>query len=290
MIGRAMQPKFFIHLSALGLALALAISALAEDGQAKAPNGKKPPVPPVVGEITTGLEPKAVEILKATSAQLAAAKTMSFTAVISYENPSTFGPPLVYTTKNEVTLARPDKLRVVTPADGPRSEFFYDGKKMMAVAPAEKLIASADAPPTIEAALKAAYQNAAIYYPFSDLIVADPWGDLAEVVKHAFYIGQSQVVGGVTTDMVAFVTDDVFVQTWIGVEDKLPRMVRALYKNDPSRLRHQMELSDWKLDPSLPADTFTVSTEGMKAIEFARPDPELPKAAEPPPPPKSGKK
>jgi hypothetical protein len=161
---------------------------------------------------------------------------------------------------------------------------------MMAVAPAEKLIASADAPPTIEAALKAAYQNAAIYYPFSDLIVADPWGDLAEVVEHAFYIGQSQVVGGVTTDMVAFVTDDVFVQTWIGVEDKLPRMVRALYKNDPSRLRHQMELSDWKLDPSLPADTFTVSTEGMKAIEFARPDPELPKAAEPPPPPKSGKK
>jgi hypothetical protein len=290
MIVSIMKRNRFMYPAALGLVLALAISASVADEPPKASKGKKPQAAPVVGEITTGLEPRAVEILKATSAKLAAAKTVSFTAVVSYENPSTFGPPLLYTTRNEVTLQRPDKLRIVTPGDGPRSEFYYDGKKMMAVAPAEKLVASADAPPTIDATLRAAFQNAAIYYPFSDLIVSDPWADLAEVVQHAFYIGQSQVVGGVTTDMVAVVTDDVFVQVWIGADDKLPRMIRALYKHDPARLRHQTELSDWKLDSSLPAETFTLSTAGMQAIEFARPDPQLPKAAEPPPPPKSAKK
>ena len=31
-------------------------------------------------------------------------------------------------------------------ADGPASEFYYDGKKMMAYAPAENLVAIADAP------------------------------------------------------------------------------------------------------------------------------------------------
>ena len=39
---------------------------------------------------------------------------------------------------------------------------------MMALEPAENLVAVADAPPTIDAALKAAYDSAAIYFPFTD--------------------------------------------------------------------------------------------------------------------------
>ena len=65
----------------------------------------------------------------------------------------------------------------------------------------------------------------------------------------AFYIGQSKVIGGITTDMVAFVNDNVLVQIWIGADDKLPRMLRAIYRDDPQHLRHQMELSNWKLEP-----------------------------------------
>ena len=41
----------------------------------------------------------------------------------------------------------------------------------------------------------------------------------------AFYIGQSEVIGGVKTDMVAWANKDVFLQIWIGVDDKLPRGV-----------------------------------------------------------------
>ena len=78
---------------------------------------------------------------------------------------------------------------------------------MMAFAPAENLVAIADAPPTIDAALKAAYDTAAIYFPFTDAIVADPYDDVAEGLKLAFFIGQSKVVGGTTTDMVAFASD-----------------------------------------------------------------------------------
>ena len=61
------------------------------------------------------LEPKAIEVLKASSARLAAARSMSFTAIVSYESPSRPGPPLVYTTRSDVTLQRPDKLRVISP-------------------------------------------------------------------------------------------------------------------------------------------------------------------------------
>ena len=72
------------------------------------------------------LEPKAIEILKAASARLAAAHSMSFTADVSYESPTRQGPPLVYVTQSNVTMVRPNKLRVITPGDGPASEFYYE--------------------------------------------------------------------------------------------------------------------------------------------------------------------
>ena len=92
--------------------------------------------------------------------------------------------------------------------------------------------------------LEARYDSAAIYFPFTDLIVADPYKDIADGLKVAFYIGQSIVVDGTTTDMVAYVTGDVFVQAWIGAEDKLPRRVYAVYLNDRARLRHVLALSN----------------------------------------------
>ncbi len=230
-----------------------------------------------------GLEPKAIDILKAAGARLAAAHSMSFTAVVSYEGPSLLGPPLVYSTKSDVTMQRPDKLRVITLGDGPASEFYYDGKRMMAFAPAENLVAVADAPPTIDGALKAAYDEALIYFPFDDVIVADPYKDLAEGLKHAFYIGQSEVVGGTTTDMVAYVTGNVFVQAWIGAQDHLPRRLYAIFLNDPARLRHVLELSNWELDAAVPADAFgSVKAANAKHMPFARPD--TPPAGMAPPP------
>jgi hypothetical protein len=244
---------------------------------AKAPS--PPPLPPP--DFT--LEPKAIDILKAACSKLAAAKSMTFTAVVSYESPSRLGTPLVYTTKSEVALQRPDKLRVITSGDGPASEFYYDGKAMMAFEPAANLVAVADAPPTIDATLQAAYDSAAIYFPFTDVIVADPYKDIGDGLKLAFYIGQSQIVGGVTTDMIAYADDDVFVQMWVGTEDKLPRRVRAVFRKDPARMRHQLELSNWQLDTTVAAEAFTSAKAGSATrIKFARPDPQLPPGLKPP--------
>jgi hypothetical protein len=220
------------------------------------------------------LEPKAIEILKASSDRLAAAKTLSFTAIAYYEHPSRLGPPLVYTTKSDVLLQRPAGLRVITPGDGPPSEFYYDGRTMVAFAPSENLVAVAEAPPTIDAALEAAFRAGGIYFPFTDLIVADPYGEVARDLERAFYIGQSQVVGGTVTDMVAYASGHVFVQTWIGAEDRLPRLVRAVYRDDPSRLRHTIELSNWQLEVEVPVAAFISEQAGAAAsISFARPDP-----------------
>jgi hypothetical protein len=158
---------------------------------------------------------------------------------------------------------------------------------MTVYVPADKLIAVTDAPPTIDAALEAAYKKAAIYLPFTDFIVANPYRDLAPGIKHAYYIGQSQVVGDTTTDMVAYADDGVFAELWIGADDKLPRLIRAVFLDDPEGLRHEMAFGDWKLDEPVAASMFAVANSAdAKHIPFARPETELPPNA---PKPAKGK-
>ncbi|MDM0029360.1 DUF2092 domain-containing protein [Variovorax saccharolyticus] len=220
------------------------------------------------------LEAKAIDLLRAMSASLTGAKSLAFTAVATYESPSSVGPPLAYATSSEVLLQRPDRLRVVTLGDGPPAEYYYDGKTLTAFAPAENLVAVTPAPPTIDAMLKQAFDNAAIYFPFADIVGSDPFKTLGEGLTKAFYIGQSKVVGGITTEMVAIASDQMFMQIWIGADDKLPRKMRAVFRGDPLRLRHQVELSNWKLDPVIAAEAFAaMNAANAKKIAFAAPKP-----------------
>ena len=272
--------------SLVALSLLLAGGNLAAQAQPAKPTAKpaaKPAsksAPPVLAAV---LEPKAIDLLKAASSRLAAAKSMKFTAVVYYEAPSRFGPPLVYTTKSDVTMQRPDKLKIVTPGDGPASEFYFDGKVMMAFAPKENLVAVGDAPPTIDDMLQYAFHSAELHFPFSDLLISDPYTGLAHRMELAFYIGQSKMVGGTTTDMIAFASNDVFVQMWLGADDKLPRRMRAVYRRDPLKLRHDLDLSNWQLDPGVKPEEFaSEKAKGATRIKFAHPTAKVVPGAKPP--------
>jgi len=81
-------------------------------------------------------------------------------------------------------------------------------------------------------------------------------------------------VGGTTTKMIAIANNKIFAQLWIGVEDKLPRMIRAVYRDDPARLRHQVAFDNWQLDIPIAPNTFTFTNSNQaKPIPFARPEP-----------------
>jgi hypothetical protein len=283
-----MRPLLTLHGAALlagMLALAPCTAAYAQSTSAAAPGtaspspADKPPSQVDLG-LKFGLEPKALEILKAASAKLAAAKTLRFTALATYESPARTGQPLAYTSLYEVVLQRPNKLRVISPGDGPPSEYYYDGKTVMAYEPAANLVAVAQAPGTIDEMLKAAFDIAAIYFPFTDLIVSDPYKDLSEGLKVAFYVGQSHVVAGTTTDIVVVANDTVQAQLWIGAADHLPRMVRATYFDEPGNYRHVVEFGNWKLNPSVPEGTFTSArAAAAPRMPFAAPPDRMPQPA-----------
>ena len=98
----------------------------------------------------------------------------------------------------------------------------------------------------------------------------------------AYVVGPSAVVGGVPTDMVVWANNDVFLQLWIGTDDHLPRRIRAQFRADPRGLRHDLELSQWQLDGTLPAETFsTAKAKAGQPMAFAAPGRKLPLGAKP---------
>lgn len=262
--------------AAMALLGSLCSQTLAQSQPAKADPGQQQ------AARSPALEPKALEILKEASAALSKASTLSFTAISTYERAARNGQPLSYSSIHEVTMQRPDKLRVITPGDGTPDEFYYDGRTMMAFVPSSNLVAVSDAPPTIDKLIDAAWDKAAIYFPFSDVIDSDPYAELSKTMKSAFYVGRSIAVGGVTTDMVALAGDDVAAEIWIGVDDHLPRLVRVVYAHEPAHARYQTEYSHWALNIPVQPGTFT-SRQAAAAthMAFAPPQGAVPPEARP---------
>ena len=258
---------------ALGLSMVATLAAAQVPTPSTRPATKKPAAKTAPAPVPTPvLEPKAIEILKAACNKLAEARSMSFTALGAYEVPSLWGPPLIYGRIYEVQLQRPSQLAVVTVADGPRTEFYDDGKVIMSFHPAENLVAVTEAPPTIDAALKKIYDVAGTYFPFTDIIVSNPWKDIESGLTGAFYVGTSNLLDGTTTDVVAYESYGVFIQMWIGAEDKLPRMARAIYFDDPLQLRQSVQFTKWQLNPPVTDDVFTTAkASGADRIAFNHP-------------------
>lgn len=235
-------------------------------------SGEQPPAATAPKASIGAIDPKALDILKGMSDTLAKAKSMSFNIRRAFDEPASNGQPLFYMISSNVTLQRPDKLKIVTLGDGPASEFYYDGAEMAVFLPASNLIAVESAPPKLDDMLEAAYSKAGIYFPFVDFIVADPYAAITEGLTSAFVMGQSTVVGGTTTDIVAIANANFQAQIWIGAKDKLPRLVWLTPAKSKDKPRSMLEFSNWRIDAATSAKTFR-STAAAKAgrIKFSKP-------------------
>lgn len=219
-------------------------------------HAQQPSAAPPTKSAAAMIDPKALDLLKGMSDTLAKASSMSFTVRRAFDEPAANGQPLFYMISSKVTLQRPDKLKVLTPGDGPPSEFFYDGKEMAIFLPESNLAAVEIAPPKLDDMLETAYTKAGVYFPFVDFIVADPYAAITEGLTSAFVMGQSKVVDGITTDIVAIANANFQAQIWIGATDKLPRLVWLNPAQTKDKPRSMIEFSNWKLGAPLKHESF----------------------------------
>lgn len=91
------------------------------------------------------------------------------------------------------------------------------------------------------------------------------------------------MIAGITTDIVAYIANGVFVQAWIGTDDKLPRILPAIYLDDKLQQPHILVLSNWNLNPDVSPDVFgSAAANSATRIKFAHPSAPVPAAAKAP--------
>lgn len=221
-----------------------ASGAAADAGKAPAGAAEASPAPTV--------DPEAAAALKRTSEYLQTLKTFNLRVDSSTDQVLDSGQKIQMGSVADISVIKPDRLRVDLVADDRQRQFYYDGKTLTLYGKLENYYASVKAPGTIREMLDFAETKYGLEWPLADLLAPE---SLAQNVKSGIYLGKSRV-GGTLCDHYAFRQDDVDWQIWIqDGKTPLPRKIVITTKGAEGAPQHASVLS-WNLAPKLPESAF----------------------------------
>jgi hypothetical protein len=191
-------------------------------------------------------EADAKRLLKAMSDYVAAQKSLSFAFDATLEVVTKDEQKLALASSGNVTLNRPDKIRVTRAGGFADVESSFDGKTLTLLGKNLNLYTQLDVPGTIDNLvdeLKDTYNRP---LPAADLLLSDSYDALMLDVIDVKDLG-SGVIGGVECDYLAFRTNDVDWQIWIA-QGKRPYPCRyaitsKLISGGP---QYTVQVRDWK--------------------------------------------
>jgi hypothetical protein len=261
-----MKEKLKTAARGAGLSLLVATGLLGGAAWAQAP---EPSAPVAAAPMKEFKDERALTLLKAMSDKLAGARTLSFQyrGLLPASGPT--GQYINLMAAAHVVMERPHRLRVQARGDLFPSDLYFDGKTVTAVAANQRFYAQREAAGgLVEAFMQGAEPGGDTVAPFLDLLLSDPYAALTRDLSSALWVGQS-VVGGVKADHLAFRAKDVDWEIWIGAQDRLPRLMVVSYRTGERHPTFTVDLSEWKVNASVPASTFTPAIpKGAKRIEF----------------------
>lgn len=217
----------------------------------------------------SAIDPDATAALDKMGAYLRTLKAFQVRADVTTDKVTEDGQAIQFSSKVDVVIARPNRMRVeVTDDDGHRF-FFFDGKDFTIYGQVAGFYATVPAPSTLAKLSENLSDKYGIELPLTDLFY---WGtDQAVVqrIKEADDIGPS-TVDGITCEQYAFRQEGVDWQIWIQLgEFPLPRKLVIRTLTDDAKPQHSEVLS-WNLAPSFSDDAFTfVPPPGVGRITIA---------------------
>jgi hypothetical protein len=218
-----------------------------------------------------GIEPKADEILKQMSEYLGGVEQFTYHADAIIDETLEGERKLLYTAAIDVSVRRPDRLRVDMEGDLKDIRFWYDGKSATLLGQGVNLYATVETPPQIDAALEHIGVRYGATLPVVDFALSDPYAALTANVQSGEYVGLHNVYG-VKCHHLAFTQEDIDWQIWVEDGRKLvPKMFVIMYKRVEGSPQYIAVLSEWDLSPLLPDSLFTfVAPEEAIEVEFLR--------------------
>jgi hypothetical protein len=213
-------------------------------------------------------DPSAMAHLKRMCDRLQAARTFTVRGQVSLELPVPDGTLATFFNDYEVAVRRPDGLSAHRFGDLPDFRFAYDGKSMTVLVPGEGKWGSMSAPATLDAMLVAAGEHGGLSMPFDELLVADPYAAITSGVTEVLSAGPA-TLRGKKVEHVVLSSPALRLEYWIDPGTALPARALVVYVDHPLRPHFMVEFAEWKLDPVLPASTFTLSRpQGAAEVSF----------------------
>jgi hypothetical protein len=216
----------------------------------------------------TDIDPLAMQVLRATTDTLKNASAFSFRAVVSRERLGSNDEVLTFVHQSEVTVSRPDKLRMQASGGQHKIDVFFNKGDAVVYAPDNKLYARVGASQTLDDVVDK-LEDRSIQIPMSPLLRSDPYKVLSDGVLRAAVIGRVEIAGK-TYHHVIFTEKEAEWQLWVegGAKPTL-RRAQVVYKTLPREPRVTIDFYDWNLSAKPPASEFVFhKPDDAKAIEF----------------------
>jgi hypothetical protein len=218
----------------------------------------------------TDIDPLALEVLKAVTDPIRDAKSYSFRTRGMREHLSDNGLIVTYFNTSEITVERPDKLRVDFKARGQDVQLFYNGGEAVLYTLGPKLYASIPAAKTLDGVLDA-LEKRDVSLPVTNLLESDPYKSLTQDLTRAYVIGKMQMFD-LTVHHLVFTEKDAEWQLWV-TDGQNPRIQRlqVINKAMPHEPRITVEFSGWNLNAPTRPEMFTFrKPEGAMEIDFLK--------------------
>jgi hypothetical protein len=215
------------------------------------------------------IDPDAMAALDKMGAYLRTLKSFQVRADVATDRVLDDGQTIQFSSKVDLVIARPNRMRVEVNDDDGHRFFFFDGKDFTIYGQVVGFYATVPAPPTLAKLSEDLNDKYGIELPLIDLFY---WGTdeaIVKKIKAADDIGPS-TVDGITCEQYAFRQEGVDWQIWIQLgEFPLPRKLVIRTLTDDAKPQHSENLT-WNLAPSFSEDAFTfVPPPGVGRITIA---------------------
>jgi hypothetical protein len=200
---------------------------------------------------------------------LGSAEEFRVQADVSYDTLSAQGQRIQYGGRADISVRRPDRLRVEYSGDERDNRVIYDGAAISFVHLGNNVYARAESDAGIDAAVDRLFELSGFSVPIADLVYADPYAVLIENVETGFLVGR-HAVDGLPCHHLAFRQSALDWQIWI--EDgprPVPRKLVITYKNQPGSPQYMARISGWDSQPRLSDHYFALEVPvGAAEIDF----------------------
>jgi hypothetical protein len=202
-------------------------------------------------------DPEAMAVVKRMAEHLAHAERVSFRVDASYDAIQADGQSVEFGGSREVTLRRPDRLRVdATDRSLGDRLLVYDGRVLSYWNESQKAYAQAPKTGSLDDVIDYLTDDLGIRLPLAELLSAELPRLFAEEVVEADSVGV-ETLAGVECDHLVFRNEDVGFQIWVERGDEpVPRRIVITYEHEEGRPQFRADLSEWDFSPRTPESRF----------------------------------